>query len=161
MPTPTLGKSLGQVLLAVRKRLGLTLAELGERIGFSAVYISLLERNERTGTFEVVAAYKQAGITAEEIRAIRVWCRSLPEFRPRCEGGCEYHDSEMRPGSRPGPRDESCIHCSSCLDRFLKQWPSDDECHCPPNCSKRQAVPWHVRYYRDGGDRVSGGLGDE
>ena len=151
------GKTLGEVLRAIRVNRELTLFALAQRTGFSTVYHSLLERDKRPGTFEVLSTYKRLGLDATEVRAIKRYC-GLPLLRKSCaNGGCD-HDGQMLPGAGINGRDESCVHCTSCLDVFLTQWIDTDESHCPASCSKRTVAPWHVRYNMDQGYRESGSV---
>lgn len=139
------GESLGAILREIRLARKLSLQTLAGRIGLSAMFLSLLERDERTATLETIAAYERLGLNARESWQLRQRCQ-IPEFRKACADGCS-HDGAMEPGPGGAGRDEACVNCSSCLDVFLSKWPTADESHCPTNCSRRVHAPWHVRFY--------------
>ena len=51
----------GATLRATRKRAGLSLRALGERIGVSAAYLCDVEKGARNGTKRVLDGYKKIG----------------------------------------------------------------------------------------------------
>jgi len=140
--------SLGAALRKIREARGLSMRAVAATVGFSTMYVSLLEAGERHGTAKLIDAYVDAFELGDTVRVVleRAWAtdrRRRLELASACSAGC-LHDGEMRPGGRPEQRHDECINYDRCLDAVVARYPKAREAHCAPRCSRHSEVPRHV-----------------